>query len=183
MNPHCASPVSFETLVAYWAGDLPSVESDAVEAHVMSCSSCTATSARVAAVAEALRAQIPPIVNREQVAKLRARGLKIVDNPVRVGERKVAVFTPGVDIMLHRLGGLDLSHATRVGVTVKVEETGDLLFQTDDAPFDREAGEVVIACQRHFSAFPPNIVFEVRSYDASHGEMRAAVYVVPHAFG
>ena len=85
--------------------------------------------------------------------------------------------------MLHRLGRLDLSHATRVGVAVKVEETGDILFQTDDAPFDREAGEVVIACQRHFSAFPPNIVFEIRSYDASHGEMRAAVYVVPHTFG
>jgi hypothetical protein len=182
MNPECASPISFETLVAYWAGDLPPVESDAVEAHVMNCAPCTAASARVAAVAEAVRAQIPPIVSREHVAKLRARGLRIVDNPVRLGERKVAVFAPDIDIMIHRLGGLDLSRATRVGVAVKVEETGDVIFQMDDAPFDREAGEVLIACQRHFRAFPPNVVFEVRSYDAARGEA-LAVYAVPHAFG
>jgi len=67
-------------------------------------------------------------------------------------------------------------------VTVKVGETGEIIFQTDDAPFDREAGEVLIACQRHFSVYPPNIVFEIRSRDASHSET-LAVYEVPHVFG
>jgi hypothetical protein len=181
MSALCQSPIAFETLVAYWAGDLASVESESVEGHVMGCASCTATSARVAAIAEAIRAQIPPVVSGEVVAKLRARGLRVVDNPVKPGERRKVAFSADIDVLLHRLGGLDLSRAARVGVTVKVEETGDILFQTDDAPFDRQTSEVLIACQKHFSAFPPNIVFEIRSSDSSHNET-VAMYTVPHVF-
>jgi hypothetical protein len=62
-----------------------------------------------------------------------------------------------------------------------VEETGDILFQAKDAPFDRETGEILIACQRHFSVFPPNIVFDVVTRDASQRET-LTVYAVPHAF-
>jgi len=182
MSPRCASAISFETLVAYWAGDLPPADSESVEEHVMGCASCTETSTRVAAIVQAIGAQIPPVVSRDDVAKLRARGLRVVDNAVQLGERKEAIFPPDADILIHRLGGLDLSRVTRVGLTVKVEETGETIFQTDDAPFDREAGEVLIACQRHFSVYPPNIVFEVRSRDASHRET-LAVYEVPHVFG
>jgi len=181
MSARCQSPIAFETLVAYWAGDLASVESDRVEEHVMGCALCTAASARVAAIAEAVRAQIPPVVSREAVNKLRARGIRIVENPMRPGERKQAVFLANIDVLLHQLGGLDLSSATRVGVTVSVEETGAVIFQTDDAPFDREAGEVLIACQRHFRAFPPNIVIGVRSRDDS-GNESLAVYTIPHVF-
>ena len=181
MSARCQSPVAFETLVAYWAKDLAPPESDRLEEHTMGCASCTASSARVAAISEAVAALIPPILSREALAKLRVRGVRIVENPVRPGERREAVFQPDVDVLLHRLGGLDLSGATRVGVTVEVEETGDVLLEAGDAPFDHEAGEVLIACQRHFGAFPPNIVFRVRSHDASNRESVAA-YMVPHRF-
>jgi hypothetical protein len=178
----CQSPIAFETFVAYWAGDLASHESDAVEEHVMGCASCAEASARVAAVTEAIRAQIPPMLSPEDLAKLRERGVRVVDNPVRPGERNPVAFPPGVDVLLHRLGGLALSRATRVGVTVGVERTGDVIFQNDDAPFDREAGEVLIACQKHFSAFPPDIVFSVRVRDET-GHESVSVYTVPHEFG
>ena len=68
------SRIACETLVAYWVGDLESAESDRVEEHVMGCASCTAASGRVAVIAEAMRAQIPPIASRQAVTKLRARG-------------------------------------------------------------------------------------------------------------
>ncbi len=178
----CTSPISFETLVAYWADDLDSAESDAVEEHVMGCASCAATSERVAAVAAAIRAQIPPVVSREGVAKLRARGLSVVENPVRPGERKLAVLSPDIDILLHRLMELDLSRAKSVGVTVKVEETGDVILRSDDVPFDRESGEILIPCHKHFAAFPPNVVFDVRTRDES-GVENVVTYTVPHAFG
>ena len=182
MSQHCGSPIAFETLVAYWSDDLTPAESEAVEEHAMSCASCTAASARVAAISDTIRAQIPPVVSRDVVAKLRARGARIVDNPVKPGERRPVVFTPDVDVLLHRLGGLDLTRAERVDVTVKVEETGDILFQSQNAPFDRETGEILIACQRHFSVFPPNIVFEVVSRDSSQHET-LAVFTVPHDYG
>jgi hypothetical protein len=182
VSVRCQSPIAFETLVAYWCGDLASNESHAVEEHVMGCTACTGASARVAAIAAAIRAQIPPVVSPEAVAKLRERGVRIVDNPVRPGERKEVVFSAGIDVLLHRLGGLDLSRAARVGMTVSVEETGDVIFQSDDVPFDREAGEVLVACQKHFSAFPPNIVFSVRTRDDT-GHESIAAYAIPHVFG
>jgi len=182
VSAHCQSPIALETLVAYWAGDLETLESDRVEEHVMGCASCAAASARVAAITETLRAQIPPIVSPEAVAKLRARGVRIVDNPMHPCETKQAVFSSDIDELLHRLGGLDLSNATRVTVTVSVKETGDVLLRNDDAPFDREAGEVLIACQKHFSALPPNIVIEVESHTDA-GKQHPAVYTIPHVFG
>jgi hypothetical protein len=182
VNERCQSPIAFDALVAYWAGDLEAAESDAVEEHVMGCESCSAASSRVAAIAVAMRAQIPPIVSREVVADLRERGVRIVENPVRPGERKQVRFAPDVDVLLHRLGGLDLARATRVGVTISVEETGDILFETDDVPFDREAGEILVACQKHFRVFPPNVKFDVRCRDDS-GDERVATYAIPHVFG
>jgi hypothetical protein len=50
-----------------------------------------------------------------------------------------------------------------------------------NVPFDRDSGEVLIACQRHFVAFPPTIVAEVRARDAT-GSTRAARYPIPHVF-
>jgi hypothetical protein len=47
------------------------------------------------------------------------------DRRAGVGERKEAIFPPDADLLIHRLGGLDLSRVTRVGLTVKVEETGE----------------------------------------------------------
>jgi hypothetical protein len=182
VSARCQSPIAFEMLVAYWAGDLESLENDRIEEHAMGCSSCAAASARVATITETLRAQIPPLVSPEAVAKLRARGVRIVDNPMHPGETKQAVFSSDIDVLLHRLGGLSLSKATRVTVTFSVQETGDVLFRNDDAPFDREAGEVLVACQKHFSAYPPNIVIEVESH-AEAGKQDLAVYTIPHVFG
>lgn len=181
MSARCGSAIAFEMLVAYWAGDLAPLEAETVEIHTMGCAPCTAESARVAAITETIRQQIPPMVSADGVAQLRARGVRIVDNPVRPGERKTTVFPPNVDVLLHRLGGLDLMGASSVSVTVKVEETGEILFHSDDAPFDRAAGEVLIACQRHFRAFPPNVVFEVLRRDALQNET-IAVYTVPHVY-
>ncbi|MET0595654.1 MAG: hypothetical protein ABW133_23355 [Polyangiaceae bacterium] len=181
MSTPCGSPIAFETLVAYWSGDLAPLEAETVEIHTMGCAACTRESGRVAAVTETIRQQIPPMLSPDGVAQLRARGVRVVDNPVRPGERKTTVFPPDVDVLLHRLVGLDLMGATSVSVTVKIEETGEIIFHNDDAPFDRAAGEVLIACQRHFSAFPPNIVFEVLRRDALQNET-IAVYTVPHVY-
>src|SRR5664280_3843445 len=110
----CSHPIAFETLVAYWAGDLSSEDEDAVELHVMGCARCTASSERVAAIALSVRALIPPLIAHDQVAKLRARGVRIEENAMVPGERKAVVFRRDVDVLLHRLGGLDLANASDV---------------------------------------------------------------------
>jgi hypothetical protein len=134
----------------------------------------------VSAVVEALRAFIPPIVSRTKLETLRARGLRIEENTFLPGQRQSVVFAPEIDLLIHRLTGFDLSNAERVRVAVLVESTGDLLFEDPNAPFDPNEG-VLVACQRHFAALPPDTVFEVRAIEVSGAE-RKAVYTIPHVF-
>jgi hypothetical protein len=147
----------------------------------MGCAGCSAISADVAAVAGAIRAMIPPLISAARLAELRARGLRVVENPMAPGDRKPVVFGPEIDLLIHRLGGLDLARAESVRVTVSIEETGVVVRDDPHAPFDRASGEVLVACQRHFAALPPNIVFEVRARGPM-GEGPVARYVVPHTF-
>ena len=64
---------------------------------------------------------------------------------------------------------------------MRVESTGALLFEDHFAPFDRARGEVLIACQRHFVHFPPDVAFDVRAY-AGPAELSATTFLVPHVF-
>lgn len=181
MSPTCATPIGWEELVAYWAGDLEAAELDRLDEHLMSCGACTAASARVATVTEAMRGLIAPFIDRARVERLRARGLRIVDNLISPDERRPVVYEPATDILLHRLRALDLSAAVRVSMKVSDEDTGNVLLEEPSVPFDAGSGEVLVACQRHFAAFPPNIVVEVRTHTASGAE-RVARYPIPHVF-
>jgi anti-sigma factor RsiW len=160
----CTAPIAFETLTAYWAGDLPPPEQEAVEDHLFGCVACTENAARVAAVTEAIRAAVPPVIANSTVASLRARGYVVEDNVVLPDVRSRVTFTKQ-DFIIHRLRGLSLAGAENVSVRVEAEDTGDVLVDLPSVPFERE--EVLIACQRHFASFPPNIVVVVKSNDGT----------------
>jgi len=176
----CATPVAWDDLVAYWADELDAEAVDRVDEHVMGCATCSAESARVSAVTSALRAMIPPMIDHARLESIRAAGHVIRDNVIAPDVRRPAIFDASTDILLHRLQ-MDLSRATRVEVRVSVEESGATLLVEPSAPFDRGSGEVLIACQRHFANFPPNIVIEVHAHEA-HGPVKVARYPVPHVF-
>lgn len=176
----CLSPIPFEDLVAYWAGELEPAASDALEEHLFACDACTTASARVAAITERLRGVVPPIVSADRLAALRARGLRIDDNVIVPEERSHVAFAEQ-DMIIHHLSGLSLADAAKVAVSVRVRETGDVLFEQPEAPFDARAGEVLVACQRHFAAFPPNILFVVTTTDRA-GATRTDRFFVDHTF-
>lgn len=176
----CGAPVSWADLVRYWAGDLAPSELDRLDEHLMSCESCSAESARVAALARALADFIPPVVSQTQLGELRARGLSVEEHSFFPDVRQQAVFRAGVDVLVHRLTGFDLSTATRVEFSVQLEGTGEVFVEDPDVPFDPEGG-VLVACQRHFRDMPHEVVFEVRAVDAS-GVKRSVRYPIPHAY-
>lgn len=181
MSPPCSRPIPPEQLTAYWSEDLSPEELDAVEAHLMGCPHCSEASARVAAITTALGAMVPVLVTRVALEELRGRGLRIVEGTLSPGERRPVVFERDVDLLIHRLGGLDLARVERVRFLLRVEETGEVILDDPRAPFERDTGEVLLACQRHFAAFPPNVVAEVRARDPSGAE-HVATYVIPHTF-
>jgi hypothetical protein len=166
-------------LVDYWAGDLGADDEAAHEEHLFGCEACSRLSARVAAVTETLRALIPPLLSPEALARLTARGLKIIENSMQPGERRDVVFPKEADILLHRLGGLDLEGATRVSFEMRSESSGTIIAAVDDVPLDRARGELLVACQQHFSAYPADTVAEVRVHAADGGE-RVSTYTILH---
>jgi hypothetical protein len=52
---------------------------------------------------------------------------------------------------------------------------------SDDAPFDRARGEVLVACQQHYASYPPDTVAEVRVHDAE-GRERLDTYTILHRY-
>ncbi len=180
MSDTCGA-VTPEEIVAYWANDLPAADVDRLDEHFMGCAACSETSARIAVLAEAMRTIIPPVVDHAALAALRARGYRVRENPLQPGERKPAVFEAETDLLIHRLAGLDLTEATKVGLLMTVEETGDVLLDDPSVPFDRDSGELLIACQRHFASLPPNIVVQIKVRDAAGAES-VAHYPIPHVF-
>lgn len=166
-------------LVEYWTkegGD------PAVEDHVFECEACTLEMERIQRVVSVFRDSLPPVITREQLAELRTTGLAIEDHAFVPGETRAVTFDPKLDLLVHHLGGLSLADASRVGVTVRSPATGMVMHEDPFAPFDRERGEVLIACQKHFAVFPRDVVFDVRVYRDA-GEPQLATYSIPHEFG
>jgi hypothetical protein len=175
----CAAPLSWEQLVAYWAGDVPPDDEAAFDEHLMGCPVCCAASARVAAITEALRAMIPAIVTRGVVAQLQNRGLRIRESAFMPGERREEWFTADVDILIFRLGGLDLAQAARVEFSLRDEDSGVLLTMVPAAPFDAGAGALLLCCQRHYASLPPNVIAEVRVFERE-GRESVTSYGIQH---
>jgi anti-sigma factor RsiW len=173
--------IAEEELVAYWAGDLAPADVDRLDEHLMGCAICSAASARMSEVTEAVRALISPFADHPTLDALRAKGHRIRENPIQPDERRVVVFRADTDLLVHKLAGLDLTTAASVGIVIAVEETGDVLLAEPNVPFDRDSGEVLIVCQPHFAALPPNVVAEVRAREAT-GSEKVVRYAIPHVY-
>jgi hypothetical protein len=174
----CFKPVPFESFVSYWAGDLDAKAGEELEDHVFACPTCTAMSERIAAVTEKMRSLEPAVIPAARLAELRAGGKRIEDNFVAPGERKRVVFA-AQDMIVHHLGGLDVVDVDRVSIVVRSEGTNQIVTEYPSVPFDPKAGEVLIACQRHFAVFPADIAFEVTTF-AGGAAKKTTRYVVDH---
>jgi anti-sigma factor RsiW len=177
-TPACSSPLPFETLVDYWMGDLDREASERAEEHLFTCAACTDASARTAALLGALRSLVPPVVSGTWVEQLVRRGAHIRTTDVQPGVRVTVAFSPGVDLLVHRLQG-DLSRADRVDCEV-LDASGTRLLTLDHVPFDRQRGQVLIACQRHYiDQYPPDICFRISAL-AADGTRTIREYRVFH---
>lgn len=178
----CARPIAFEDLVALWSGDLSDERRDALEEHLFSCDACTVASDRLGRVVGGLRQQVPPVVSHALRDRLAAAGMRLVHTRVEPGVQATAVFAPDVDLLVHVLHG-DLSRAERVDMEV-VTLDGVTRLTYEHVPFDADAGEVLIACQRHYQFVFPQQGDPTFRIHAVEGGARRLVgdYVVHHVW-
>ncbi len=176
-SPHGAHPVGFETLVAWWTGELASDEAARFEEHLFACDACAEASQRFARLAAGIREHIPPIISAAQRDRLLALGTRLRVTPVDVGVDATAVFGPEVDLLVHVLRA-DLSRAQRVDVEIVMRGREPLLCE--GVPFDAKSGEVLVCCQRHFQHMSPADPF-FRLHVVESGERRrVGDYFVRH---
>jgi hypothetical protein len=181
MTARCAKPIPFETLSALWTGDLGPDEALVAEEHLFACDECAAASDRFAKLVGALREAIPPVVSHAHRERLARAGTRLGITIVAPSTKADAYFKRDVDLLIHVLRA-DLSRAERVDVEV-VRPDGVVRLKFEHVPFDAKAGEVLIACQRHYQALTPegDPTFRVHAIDAS-GERQISEYLVIHHF-
>lgn len=175
----CAIPISFETLVAWWTGELADNDGMRVEEHIFACDSCATAAARFAKLAAGLRQQIPPIISHAYRDRLLAKGSRIRFTPVDAGVNARALFSLDVDLLVHVLRA-DLSRAERVDVEVVIRGSEPILCEA--VPFDAKSGEVLVCCQRHFQHMgPPDLIFRLHAIEAGQRRL-VGDYPVFHEF-
>jgi len=177
----CPHPIAWDTLVDYWAADLDEAATADVEDHLFGCPDCTAAAARVAALTEALRAALPPVISRARIEQLRARGARIRENTFSPGQRREVLFARDADLLIHRLAGLDLRQADRVDFRITAESTGELIAAVDGVPFDPAEGAVFVACQRHYGTLPADTVMSLAVHRPG-ASPATATYTILHRF-
>jgi hypothetical protein len=172
--------IEWADLVDYLAGDLDGPREETVETHLMSCSVCTAEAARVTAFADGIRAYLPPIGTEELLASMRRRGLRVEENPLAPGSDKEARVSAHLDVLAHRLLGLN-PRAVSASFALRVVETGDVLISLEDVPIDQDSGSVILLCTPHYASMPPNLIASVITRDESGAETLSE-YTIRHLY-
>jgi hypothetical protein len=165
-------------LVSWWTGDLTADEISAVEEHLFACDSCAEAANRLATLAGGLRDVIPPIISHAHRDRLVAGGTRVLHTPVEPDASARARYLPELDLLVHVLRA-DLSRANRVDVEI-VDENGVAHELFEHVPFDPKAGEVLVACQRHYEAMGPgDPIFRVHAIEGGE-RRRVGDYLVYH---
>jgi hypothetical protein len=169
---------ALETVAAWVLRELAVADSEAFEEHLFACEACTGNARRMQHLIELLSASLPPVLTLARRQALGARHAPLPAVDVEPGQRRrlaIGGSQPvGIWIMHAALAG-----ATRVDLEARAE--GRLLFALADVPFDAARGEVVLACQTHYSALPR--VLEVRlEATGPDGERPVSEYILDHEF-
>jgi len=143
---------NLETIAAYTLGELGEAEQSAFEEHYFGCDDCLAQAARMQRLVQELEATLPSVLTtaRRQRLETTLPRPKAVDvQPGGTATIHLGADEPVAFWVMHApLGGVE-----RVDFQAR-DEHGTTLFTLNDVPFDRERGEVVLACQVHFRTLP-----------------------------
>lgn len=147
-NEKHAGP-DFEALVAWWLGELPQAEAEAIEEHLFACTHCTRRLEVLAALGEGVRAAVrggllQAVISREFLEAMRAQGLRVREYEVEPGGRVECTMTAEDDAVVSRVRA-PLAGVKRVDALQRVEVGGQVVREgrLEDVPFDPASGEVL----------------------------------------
>ena len=179
MKQTCGKPIPLGGLLDYLKGELPESDDQELESHLFRCAICSSEAERLAGLLTSIADAAPTILSPSRFAGLEREGRIERINEMTPGQTAEVLFPESGRLLVHRLGGIDLSRARRIDLEVSAEG-GEAVWHLEDVPFDADRGEILVACQSHFAElFPPDIVFSVEVASADQQE-EIARYTVHH---
>lgn len=160
----CAKPIGFDTLVAWWLGELPQEPAARVEEHLFACARCADRLEQIAALAAGVRAVVKQgrlglVASASFVEALRQAGLALREYRLDPGGSVNCSIAADDDGVVSRLRA-PLAGVRRLDV-VSIGG-GAPEARLADVPFDARAGEVLMIPSAAWLRAMPAFTLHVR---------------------
>ena len=144
----CPSPLTWDTLLAYWLGELGPERSDQIEEHYLGCASCSQRLEQLASLADGVRtvvraSGVDMVINDQIVRQLRQDGLRVRQYRVPRNGSVNCTVAPEDDFVVACLEA-PLAGARRVDL-LTLDRHGNTEIRYQDIPFIAECGDVVLS--------------------------------------
>lgn len=135
----CRSPLDWQTLLAYWLGELDAEREARIEEHYLGCAACSERLAELAALARGVRAVaeasgVDAVFNEPFVQRLTERGLRVREYRVPCNGSVNCTVAPEDDFVVAHLAA-PLAGVSRLDVSYGVDDGGHEI-RHQDIPFD-----------------------------------------------
>lgn len=165
---NCQTPLPIEMLTAWWLGELPEPEEQALEEHLLACADCARRGEELAALAAGVRAAVRSgavglTVSAPFVERMKAAGLRLREYRVPAGETVSCTLRADEDAVVSRLSA-PLAGVTRIDALQRLEVGGveEPEVRVEDVPFDPASGEVLFVPTPAWVKRMPAHTFRVR---------------------
>lgn len=147
-GPSCTSPLHWDTLLAYWLGELDPDREAQTEAHYLGCAECSHRLGQLAALARGVRtltrmSGVDMIINDRFVRRLTKDGLRVREYRVPRNGSVDCTVAPEDDLVVGRLEA-PLAGVRRIDM-IQLDRDGNSEARQEDIPFIAESGGVVFA--------------------------------------
>jgi hypothetical protein len=181
----CKSPIGFETLVAYWLGEVPEKREAMLEEHLFACAYCAERLEGLAALASGIRAAVKDgrvslVVSEPFVEAMKRVGLCLREYRLEPGGSVNCTIRADDDAVISRLRA-PLAGVTRLDV-VRMRGGSVPDVRLTDVPFDAETGEVLVIPSAAWLKTMPAFTMRMRLVAVSEaGEKHIGDYTFNHS--
>jgi hypothetical protein len=183
----CPSPLEWDSLLAYWLGELePEAEAHAEE-HYLGCAFCSQRLEQLTELARDVRELIKisgvnMVITDHFVSRLKARGLKVREYRIPVNGSVNCSVTSDDNFVLGRLEA-PLDEVQRLDLAY-IDSEGKTEMRLEDIPFIPESGAVIFSIRIDALRALPACAIRVRLLDvADNGERSLGEYTFNHTPG
>ena len=181
----CSEPIGFETLVAYWLGEIPAQQEAALESHLFGCALCTGRLEGLATLAAGVRAAVKEgrvslVVSGPFVEAMKRAGLSLREYRLDPGGSVNCTIRADDDAVISRMRA-PLAGVGRLDV-VSTQGASGPATRITDVPFDAASGEVLFIPPAAWLKTMPAFTMRMRLVAVSEaGERPLGDYTFNHS--